>query len=50
VVDEREIPKLKYLVMFWGILFQGLINVFQFVLNALELVVTGALKRPEMRE
>jgi hypothetical protein len=43
VVDECEILKLKYLVMFWGILLQGPIDVFQFVLNALEFVVAGAL-------
>jgi hypothetical protein len=29
--------------MFWGILLQGLIDVFQFVLDALEFVVAGAL-------
>lgn len=50
MVDEWGILKLKYLVMFWGILFQGLIDVFQFVPDALEFVVAGALKRPEMRE
>jgi hypothetical protein len=29
--------------MFWGILLQGLIDVFQFVLDALEFVVASAL-------
>lgn len=43
MVNEWEILKLKYLVMFWGILLQGFINVFQFVLDALEFVVAGAL-------
>jgi hypothetical protein len=43
MVDEWEILKLNYLVMFWGILLQGLIDVFQFVLDALEFVVAGAL-------
>jgi len=36
--------------MFWGILFQGFVDVFQFVLDALEFVVARALQRPEMRE
>ena len=43
MVDEWEILNLKYLVMFWGILLQGLIDVFQFILDALEFVVAGAL-------
>jgi len=36
--------------MFRGILLQGPIDVFQFVLDALEFEVAGALKRPEMRK
>ena len=50
MVDEWEILKLMYLVMFWGILLQRLIDVFQFVLDALEFVAAGALLRSERRE
>ena len=36
MVDEWEILELNYLVILWGILLQGLIDVFQFVLDAPE--------------
>jgi hypothetical protein len=35
--------KTKYLVMLWGILLQGLVDMFQFVLDALKFVIARAL-------
>ena len=39
-----EIPEAKHLVMFWAILPQRSIDMFQFVFDALELMVARALK------
>jgi hypothetical protein len=39
-----EVLKVKHLVIFWAILPQRSIDVFQFVFDALELMVARALK------
>ena len=38
-----KVLKTNYLVMFWGILLQGFVDMFQFVLDALEFKIARAL-------
>ena len=43
ITCPAKLLETNYLVMFWGILLQGFVDMFQFVLDALEFKIARAL-------